>query len=210
MLSDISSRNPQLMQVAGDLIMRNADIPGAQEIADRLEKTLPPGLQDMKGNAAAQMGQQLQQLMQEKQQTQMVIVKMQEHIDKLEGDLKGKVIETQGRIEIAKINQRTDAAQGVAQHGIDVYNAETDRMKVVAPAFGPAEVQAVVFQTLQQILGSPQTFHEPGPPPELIQPVNEPPSGGFSLAEPSPEMAATGAQPGLGAEPTLPEGNQDV
>ena len=35
---------PQFFQVAGDLLARNLDWPGANEIADRLEKLLPPGL----------------------------------------------------------------------------------------------------------------------------------------------------------------------
>ena len=35
---------PQFFQVAGDLLARNLDWPGANEIAERLEKLLPPGL----------------------------------------------------------------------------------------------------------------------------------------------------------------------
>src|SRR5262245_6216787 len=37
---------PQLLQVAGDLIFANGDFPGAEQIADRLKRTLPPELQD--------------------------------------------------------------------------------------------------------------------------------------------------------------------
>lgn len=37
---------PALMQVAGDLILRNGDFPGADELSKRFEKTLPPGLKD--------------------------------------------------------------------------------------------------------------------------------------------------------------------
>jgi len=197
MLSEIASRNPQLMQIAGDLIMRNADIPGAQEIADRMEKTLPPNLQGEKSNAQAQMAQQMQQLQQKSQMDEQVIGKMQEHIDKLEGDIKGKVVETQGKIEVERIKQRTEAAQGVADHSVKTFEAETERMGILAPAMGPVEIQALVMQTLQEILGAPGP-RDSGPPPEQIQP-QEPASAGFSLAEPPPEMAATGAQPGLGA-----------
>ena len=35
---------PQFFEVAGDILARNLDWPGAEEIADRLEKMLPPGL----------------------------------------------------------------------------------------------------------------------------------------------------------------------
>lgn len=214
MLSEIASRNPQLMQIAGDLIMRNADIPGAQEIADRMEKTLPPNLQDDK-KQAAQMGQQLQQLMQKDQQHQMVIGKMQEHIDKLEGDIKGKVIETQGKIEIERIKQRTEAAQGVADHSVKTFEAETERMGILAPAMGPAEIQALVMQTLQEILGAPGP-RDAGPP--MGEEISEPPPGGFFMPPSDegggngspPAMDATGAQPGLGVEPNLSEGPPNV
>ena len=37
---------PQLMQVAGDLLVKNLDWPGADELAERLKKTIPPELQD--------------------------------------------------------------------------------------------------------------------------------------------------------------------
>lgn len=42
----LASQYPALMQVAGDLIAKNLDIPGAQELSERLKKTLPPQLQD--------------------------------------------------------------------------------------------------------------------------------------------------------------------
>jgi len=38
---------PQLMQIAGDLVVQNMDWAGAQEIATRLKKMLPPPLQDV-------------------------------------------------------------------------------------------------------------------------------------------------------------------
>jgi hypothetical protein len=46
---------PQMMQAAGDLLVRNMDWPGAKEIADRLKKLLPPQLiADEDGDPQAQ------------------------------------------------------------------------------------------------------------------------------------------------------------
>src|SRR5690606_11604069 len=45
---EASKTNPQLMAVAGDLMIKNMDWPGAQEIAERIKKTLPPGLAEDK------------------------------------------------------------------------------------------------------------------------------------------------------------------
>lgn len=72
-LTELASRSPQLMQIAGDLVMRSADFPMADELAERLEKTLPPELRDEKPGQEqqvppevqqhmAQMDQQIQQL----------------------------------------------------------------------------------------------------------------------------------------------------
>lgn len=63
-LSDIASRSPDLMNKAGDLIMQAADFPMADQLAERLKKTLPPGLGDDNSDSpeVQQMQQQMQQL----------------------------------------------------------------------------------------------------------------------------------------------------
>lgn len=69
---------PQLMTVAGDLVAKAQDWPGAEELAERLKKTIPPQLLDPKDGGggippevAQQMQQQLQQLQMENQQLKM-------------------------------------------------------------------------------------------------------------------------------------------
>lgn len=109
-LTDLAGRSPALMQVAGDIIMRAADFPQAQELADRLAKTLPPGLQDQKQGgveqqlaqatqAAQQMGQQLQQLHQAYQDTQ---AKLQQ----AESGLARTQLEIQAKVQLAEIDAR--------------------------------------------------------------------------------------------------------
>jgi hypothetical protein len=70
---------PELMQVAGDLVVKAQDWPGAEELAERLKKTIPPQLLDEKDGApppvpaiqaqqaAAQAAATIQQLTQENQ-----------------------------------------------------------------------------------------------------------------------------------------------
>lgn len=62
---------PQLMQIAGDILVQNMDWPGARELSERIKKTIPPNLlEDSKDNPVppqaqaqmAQMGQMIQQL----------------------------------------------------------------------------------------------------------------------------------------------------
>lgn len=47
---ELSGRAPQLLQMAGDLIIRNMDWPESEKIADRLQKMLPPQLQERAPN----------------------------------------------------------------------------------------------------------------------------------------------------------------
>jgi hypothetical protein len=45
-MTALAQAYPPLMQLAGDLVIRNGDFPGADEIAKRMERALPPGLKD--------------------------------------------------------------------------------------------------------------------------------------------------------------------
>ena len=94
---------PAVQAAAPDLIIRNMDIPGADQIADRIKKTLPPQLQDDPGDdPKAQLAQaqtQLLQLSQQHQQLQQVAQEMKQKID-------GKVIEGQSREKIADMDNK--------------------------------------------------------------------------------------------------------
>lgn len=87
-LTELTTRNPQLMQVAGDLVMRSYDFPMSEEIAKRLEKTLPPGLQEQKGQVdlPPEVQQQLAQSEQQIGQMDQVIQAMQADIEKQQAE----------------------------------------------------------------------------------------------------------------------------
>jgi hypothetical protein len=102
---------PQLMGVAGDLVVKAQDWPGAEELADRLIKTIPPALLSDKekqevGNQPdmnaimqqqAQQGEQLQNAMKELQKLQ------QENLM-----LKTKAAAEEQKAEIEKFKAETD------------------------------------------------------------------------------------------------------
>lgn len=71
MLTKLVNSWPELMQVAGDIIIANSDIPGAEELRDRLKKALPPQLQDDKEDGQEQLPprakMQIQQMLQQMQ-----------------------------------------------------------------------------------------------------------------------------------------------
>lgn len=187
-MTAMTQANPALWQVIGDQLVKNMDWPGAEEMAERLRLTLIPEVraaveQDGKADkvppqaqmAMKQMGQQLQQL-------DAALQEASARVKELESDAQAKYNDTL----------------------VKAYDAETKRLQALGGAMTPEAVQAIVMQTLGQVLTSPdptpQTatepaqmmpdpqvmelepeLVEPGPPPEMLQP--EPPPGGFFTPE---------------------------
>lgn len=127
---------PQLMQIAGDLLAENLDWPGADELAKRMKAMLPPQLQQNQEAMALQ-----QQLQMVQQQAQAAISQLQAQFEQLKQDK---------MLEMKKIE-------------IDAYNAETNRLKATQAGMQPEQVQALVMQTLQQVMQTPDiSLQQPG------------------------------------------------
>lgn len=99
---------PPLMQLAGDLIVRNMDWPGHNEIADRLKKMLPPqilqGDQDMDPEQQIALLQaQLQQLGQQHAMSMEIIQKQTQMIQE-------KQVEANNKLQIEQIKSDTQLA----------------------------------------------------------------------------------------------------
>ncbi len=104
------------------MLAKNLDWPGADEIAERLKKMLPPQLQDEEGQIPPELQQQLQQM---SEALQVMGQKLQE-------------AEGKNDLEQQKL-------------AIEEYKAETERMTALAPAMGPEQIQAIVLQTLRDL-----------------------------------------------------------
>jgi len=152
-LTEMSSRNPQLLQVAGDLIMKAADFPMAEQIAERLQKTLAPELQDKKDGAEevpAQAQAEIAQLKQSVQQLDEALQNAAGEVEKLEAETADK----SGDTEIKRIDANTKA-----------YDAITKRLQVLGPLLSAAELQALAAETQREAMVQP----DPGqPPPESM------------------------------------------
>jgi len=99
---EMSKAYPAIAQVAGDLIVKSMDWPGAQEIADRLKKTLPPGIADDPANKGQTLPPEVQaQMSQMNQMIQQLTEKLNIAHDKI--DNKTLELESRERIEFAKI-----------------------------------------------------------------------------------------------------------
>lgn len=103
----IIQSQPALMQVAGDLMFKYMDFPGAQALADRIKKTIPPQLLDEPAGDP-----QMAALAQENEQLKQALGAMQDQLQSRHEDMQIKVMAEQNdaqesqdknRIEIAKI-----------------------------------------------------------------------------------------------------------
>ena len=134
---------PGAAPIMGDLLAKNLDWPGADEIAKRLHALLPPQVQGQNPEAMA--------LQQQLQQAQQIVMQLQQQLQQANADKS---------IEAEKVK-------------IDGYNAETNRLKLAQSGMAPEQVQALILQTLQQVLSSPDVLPGNAPPP--VMPMQQPP-----------------------------------
>ncbi len=84
-----AAKSPEIMQIAGDLIARSQDWPGADKFADRLAKAVPPQFQDEEDGQPQippQVQQQVQQMRQQLQQAGQMMQQLQAELEKAESD----------------------------------------------------------------------------------------------------------------------------
>ena len=108
---EIARVNPAIMQIAGDLIVKAMDWDGAEEIAERMKKMLPPQLQDHEGEdgeqkqlppeVQAMIEQGKQQIDEMTKQIQMLEAEKDDKEDELR--LKKYEIDVKAEIEMAKL-----------------------------------------------------------------------------------------------------------
>lgn len=97
---------PDLMGIAGDLVAKAQDWPGADKLAERLKKTIPPQFLDEDEQEGAGLGVTPEQL----QEMQQKLAELEQKNAALELEKKNKDIENQ----------------------IDMYNAETQRIRALS------------------------------------------------------------------------------
>lgn len=94
---------PALMPVAGDIMVRNMDWPGADKIADRMEKMLPPQLQDgPEGGLPPQAQRQLAELTHQNQALQASLQKTTEELTN-KTNIKALELESKERVHFSQL-----------------------------------------------------------------------------------------------------------
>lgn len=176
-LMDFSKAIPQVAQYCSDLIAKNMDWPGAEELADRLRKLLPPALQDDGKNQQippqaqsqiAQMRTLIQQLSQHLNEKTQIIEQKQ-----IETNTKKMVLEHDERIELMKNQTQLEIkiAELQAKQGIALLQEEVGAINTRLKLLGMGQPIGSDDPTLNdpEIAGG-----------NALQPGSQPPTGGQS------------------------------
>lgn len=103
MMLELAKAAPVLMQSAPDLLVKNFDFQGAQELSDRLKKTLPPGLVEDKDKPPVPPEVQ-QQLMQQNQ----MIEALTQQLNAANEEIRTKSLDIQSKEKIEAMKAETD------------------------------------------------------------------------------------------------------
>jgi N-acetyl-beta-hexosaminidase len=168
-MMQLTQAAPELFRYIGDLMVRNMDWPGAEEIANRLKKMLPPELQDAEEGESpevaavkAQAQQMIDQLVAQFEEAKAAAQQLSQENQALQQELKNKDAESAAKLQDADTRE---------------YESRTERIAAVAPAITPELIQQIAQATAEAVLT--RVVETPTqPPPEPPAPL-EPASAGF-------------------------------
>lgn len=108
---------PELMSIAGDLVAKAQDWPGAEDLAERLRKTIPPHLlSEKERQEMGEQGVDMQQVMEQQAMVQEQMAQAQQELAKLQQE--NLTLKIKAEIEAKKLE-------------IEEFRAETERLKAI-------------------------------------------------------------------------------
>lgn len=149
----LAQTDPQLMQIAGDLIIKNMDWPGAEDIAERKKAMLPPQIleiinKDKQSQVDPQVEQQMNQMANQMEQMSQALMEAQSGERLKEEELEIKRFEAQ--------TKRLEAQHKIAMESTGLFHEMA---------------LASVAQTMSEPNdGEAEDTDEPETPPEMAQP----------------------------------------
>ena len=124
-MTQVLQGNPALMQIAGDLLVKNMDWPGAEEIAKRMKKTIDPKiLADEDDPQLAAANQQMEAMQAEMENMFQMLQNVNQSMEARE-------------IQIKEFDSQVKA-----------YAAETQRISAVQAGMSPEQIQDIVMGTI--------------------------------------------------------------
>ena len=140
MMQQLVQSAPNLLSMFGDVLFKNSDMAGADVVADRFKKMLPPNLQDNKDQQQVppQVQAQMQQLQQHNQALNAAAQEYEKQIQQLQFEKQAKIVETQGKMSL--LDKELTVKMAVAEIETKAQD-ESERR---------AFIQEVVTQTMAQ------------------------------------------------------------
>lgn len=157
-MSTLLQGNPELWQAIGDLFLRNQDWPGAQEMADRLKKMLPPNLADVEEGAdgpeaqMAQMQAALEQASQMMDERDAALQAASQQMDALQTEL--KTLQDEQLRKDADIQTRTTEAAITAQKDVRVAEIQKETELLKSQQARLEEDNAQLMQVIESLRGA--------------------------------------------------------
>lgn len=114
-MQQVLSTSPNLLPMVGDIFFRNSDLAGADQLAERFKKMLPPNLQDDQDQEQIPPQAQavMQQLQQHNQALNAAAQEYEKQIQQLQMEKQAKVIDNESRMAIEKM--KIEAQLAVAE-----------------------------------------------------------------------------------------------
>lgn len=154
---------PKLMEVAGDKVVRSMDWPMADEIADRIEKTIPPELRQDPDDPQSGPPPIPPEVEQQLQQQDQALNHLMDELQKAQSGLDKAKLQAETQIEVAHIN---------AENRKDVEEIKGWIAMLMQRMQPPPALAADVSEDLAD-----------DPPDDQETTTEQPPEGGFSLPE---------------------------
>jgi len=170
-VTELSRNFPQLMTVAGDIVFDNLNFAGAEKIAERLRRAMPPNLTEDSGKKPAEM------LAQQNAQQAQQIEQLTAALNKLSDDVRAKRIESESSMEIEKMKIESSDRQAALKAQVDLVKLESSLTSTENIALLRQQVVMLQAQVAAMASGAAAESAEPPEPAEGMQGAGMPPPG---------------------------------
>jgi hypothetical protein len=130
MMTQVLQAQPGLINMIGDIFFRNSDLAGADQLADRFKKMLPPQLQDQpegQPEIPQQVQQQMAKMQQDHEQLNAYAQQVEKELEQYKAGAQVKQMEIQSRESIERM--KIEAQLTIAEITTKAQN-ERERMKL--------------------------------------------------------------------------------
>lgn len=111
-LTDLVNKQPQMMQVMGDLLFKYMDVAGAEAMAERMRKVIPANLTQDDENQdpeKVQLMQTIEQMQQQLQQAQVMLAEKNSEKQLKAGEIQGKLQVEQAKLQLEEQKLQLEA-----------------------------------------------------------------------------------------------------